>query len=376
MRERDLKALEFDKVIHLVMELCASEPGRDASAGLRPSIDPAEVQRRLTATAEMVDLRSHAGSIPISEFTDQRPFLLAAARAGAILGGEALVKVRDFIVGSRHVSGFLRSRVERFPQVAALVQNLLAPKELAHAMLGGLADDGTLLDDASPELKRLRSRLRDERADLEARLLRSLNSSGMESFVSDYIVTVRNRRFVLPMKLNYSERFEVIVQDRSVSGETLFVEPMWAVDLNNRLDDAEARRRGQEYRLLMRLTAMVRGYAPELQLTFDAMVALDALNARALFAERFGCVEPQLVDEGIDFIGARHPLLMTSGRDGIPIEVKIRAGHRGIVIPGPNTGGKTVAPKTVGLLSLMAQAGMLIPALAGSKATVFRSVFG
>jgi DNA mismatch repair protein MutS2 len=110
MRERDLKALEFDKVIHLVMELCASEPGRDASAGLRPSIDPAEVQRRLTATAEMVDLRSHAGSIPISEFTDQRPFLLAAARAGAILGGEALVKVRDFIVGSRHVSGFLRSR--------------------------------------------------------------------------------------------------------------------------------------------------------------------------------------------------------------------------------------------------------------------------
>jgi DNA mismatch repair protein MutS2 len=376
MRERDLKALEFDKVIHLVMDLCASDPGREATAELRPSIDPAEVQRRLTATAEMVELRSHAGSIPISEFTDQRPYLLAAARAGAILGGEALVKVRDFVVGSRHVSGFLRSRVERFPSVAALVQNLLAPKELADAMLMALADDdGTILDDASPELKRLRSRLRDERAELETRLLRSLNASGMESFVSDYIVTIRNRRFVLPMKLNYSERFEGIVQDRSVSGETLFVEPMWAVELNNRLMMLEREAEAEETRILAQLTAMVGGYAPELQLTFDAMVALDALNARALFAERFRCVEPQLLDEGIDFIGARHPLLMTSGRDVIPIDVKIGAGQRGIVISGPNTGGKTVALKTVGLLSLMAQAGMLIPALAGSKATVFRSVF-
>src|SRR5260370_20505024 len=370
MRERDLKALEFDKVIHLVMERCASEPGREASAELRPSIDTGEVQRRLTATAEMVELRSHAGSIPISEFTDQRPYLLAAARVGAILGGEALVKVRDFIVGSRHVSGFLRSRVERFPQVAALVHNLLAPKELADAMLSALADDGTLLDDASPELKRLRSRLRDERADLEARLLRSLNASGMESFVSDFIVTIRNRRFVLPMKLNYSERFQGIVQDRSVSGDTLFVDPMWAVELNNRLMMLEREAEAQETRILDQLTAMVGGYAIELQLTFDAMVAIDALNARALFAERFRCVEPQLVDEGIDFIGARHPLLMTSGRDVIPIDVKIGAGQRGIVISGPNTGGKTVAPKTVGLVSLMAPAGNVDSPPARPKANV------
>src|SRR6266481_6696359 len=367
MRERDLKALEFDKVIHLVMELCASEPGREATADLRPSIDPDEVQRRLTATAEMVELRSHAGSIPISEFTDQRPYLLAAARAGAILGGEALVKVRDFIVGSRHVSGFLRSRVERFPHVAALVHNLLAPKELADAMLSALADDGTLLDDASPELKRLRSRLRDERADLEARLLRSLNASGMESFVSDFIVTIRNRRFVLPMKLNYSERFEGIVQDRSVSGETLFVEPMWAVELNNRLMLLEREAEEEEYRIFAQLTAMVGGYGEELQMTFDALVRLDALNASAIFAERFGCVEPEIVEAGIELLGARHPLLVTSGREVVPIEVRIGPDQHGIVISGPNTGGKTVALKTVGLFALMAQAGFQIPADKGSK---------
>jgi DNA mismatch repair protein MutS2 len=375
MRERDLRALEFDKVVNLVLENCASEPGRLASAALRPSTNSTEVRERLRATAEMVELRGHSGSLPIGEFTDQRPYLLAAARVGAILSGEALVKVRDFVLASRHVNGFLRSRVERFDHIGALAQNLLAPKELADAMLSALADDGTLLDDASSELKRLRTRLRDERAELEVRLMRSLSASGMESFVSDYIVTLRNRRFVLPMKLNYAERLEGIVQDRSVSGETLFVEPMWAVELNNRLMMLEREAEAEETRILARLTAMVGGYATELQLTFDAMVALDALNARAIFAERFSCVEPEIVDEGIDLIEARHPLLTHTGREVIPIDVRIGPGQRGIVISGPNTGGKTVALKTIGLLSLMAQAGLMIPALSASKITVFRSVF-
>ncbi|MGO9452121.1 MAG: endonuclease MutS2 [Candidatus Binataceae bacterium] len=375
MRERDLRALEFDKVLHLVMEHAASDPGREAIAALRPSIDPVEVKERLRATAEMVELRAHAGSLPIREFADQRNLILAASRVGAVLDGASLVKVRDFVLASRNVAGFLRSRIERLPHLAALHQNLLAPKELADAMLAALADDGSLLDDASPELKRLRTRLRDERADLEARLLRSLSASGMESFVSDYVVMVRNHRFVLPLKLNYSERLEGIVQDRSVSGETLFVEPMWAVELNNRVMMLERESEAEEHRILAALTAMTGGYAEELGLTFGAMVAIDGLNARAILAARWNAVEPEIVDEGLEFADARHPLLLATHREVVPIDVKIAAGQRGIVISGPNTGGKTVALKTIGLLSLMAQAGMLIPARAGSYITVFRSVF-
>jgi DNA mismatch repair protein MutS2 len=375
MRDRDLRALEFDKVIHLAMGFAASEPGREALAALHPAIDVTAVQERLRASAEMVELRAHAGALPMQEFADLRPVLIDAARTGAILDGASLLRTRDFVVASRHVDAFLRSRVERLPHVAALARNLLAPKELADALLRALADDGGLLDDASPELKRLRTRLRDERAELEARLLRSLNSSGMEAFVSDYLVTVRNHRFVLPLKLNYAERLEGIVQDRSVSGETLFVEPMWAVELNNRLMLIEREVEAEEYRILARLTAMVGGYAEELRLTFDAMVELDALNARAIFAERFNCIEPAIAPEGLELRAARHPLLMTSGREVVPIDIRIGAGQRGIVISGPNTGGKTVALKTIGLVSLMAQAGMLIPAAAPSSITVFRSVF-
>src|SRR5262249_29382359 len=167
--DRDLKALEFDKVLHLVMEHAASEPGREAIAQLRPAQDPVEVRDRLRASAEMVQLRSHAGSLPMREFADQRNLLLAASRAGAVLDGLSLVKVRDFVLASRTVAAFLRSRVEQLPHLAALHQNLLAPRELADALMSALADDGGLLDDASPELRRLRTRLPDGRADLEAR---------------------------------------------------------------------------------------------------------------------------------------------------------------------------------------------------------------
>ncbi len=374
MRSRDLRALEFDKVLALVTALAVSEPGRCRVAALAPSSDSDEVRRRLRATGELVELRSHAGSLPMGEFKDQNQLFGVAAMEGATLDGKSLLDVRQFVLAARHLEAFLRSRCERFAAVAELVASLLAPKELADALLKALADDGGLLDDASRELKRLRTRLRDERAELEQRLARMLDQTGMQPFLTDHLVTIRNRRFVLPMKPNYAERLEGIVQDRSVSGETLFVEPLWAVGLNNRLMMIEREVEAEERRILGQLTSMVRSYLPQLRMTFDALIALDALNARAVFAERHGCVEPEIVADGITLKAARHPLLMASGRTVVPIDVYIPPQRRGIVISGPNTGGKTVALKTIGLLCLMAQSGLLTPAEPGTCLMVFRSI--
>src|SRR6516225_12271848 len=154
MRERDLKALEFDKVVGLLIRLAVSPPGRGALTELRPASEPAEVRRRLHEVAELADLRSHSGSLPLDEFVDQRALLLAAAPTNAVLGGPALVQIQDFVVAARTAEAFLRSRVESRPLLAAVAQELVAPKELADALLRALADDGGLLDDASPELKR------------------------------------------------------------------------------------------------------------------------------------------------------------------------------------------------------------------------------
>ena len=326
MRSRDLRALEFDKVLALVTAQAVSEPGRRMVGALAPSTDPDEVRRRLGATSELVELRSHAGSLPIGEFKDQAPLFAVAAMEGATLDGKSLLDVRQFVLAARHLEAFLRSRCERFPAVAELVRSLLAPKEMADALLKALADDGGLLDDASRELKRLRTRLRDERAELESRLARTLDQTGMQPFLTDHLVTIRNRRFVLPMKPNYAERLEGIVQDRSVSGETLFVEPLWAVGLNNRLMMLEREVEAEERRILGQLTAMVRSYLPQLRMTFAALTALDALNARAVFAERCQCVAPEIVDAGLTLNAARHPLLLASGRTVVPIDVNIPPG--------------------------------------------------
>ncbi len=374
MRTRDLRALEFDKVLALITALAVSEPGRRRVESIAPATDPGEVRASLRATAELVELRAHAGSIPIGEFRDQTRLFGVAAMEGATLDGKSLLDIRQFVLAARHVEAFLRSRSERFPAVAGLAASLLAPKELADALLKALADDGGLLDDASRELKRLRTRLRDERAELEQRLGRMLDQTGMQPFLTDHLVTVRNRRFVLPMKPNYAERLEGIVQDRSVSGETLFVEPLWAVELNNRLMMIEREVEAEERRILGQLTSMVRSYLPQLRITYDAMVALDALNARAAFAERYRCVEPEIADSGIRLAGARHPLLMASGRAVVPIDLEIAPDRHGIVISGPNTGGKTVALKTIGLLCLMAQSGVMIPAEHGTRLMAFRSI--
>ena len=175
MRSRDLRALEFDKVLGLVTALAVSEPGRRRVQALAPSTDADEVRRRLTATSELVELRTHAGSLPMGEFKDQNPLFVVAAMEGATLDGKSLLDVRQFVLAARHVEAFLRSRCERFAAVAELARSLLAPKELADALLKALADDGGLLDDASRELKRLRTRLRDERVELETRLARMLD---------------------------------------------------------------------------------------------------------------------------------------------------------------------------------------------------------
>ncbi|MBF6568464.1 MAG: endonuclease MutS2 [Candidatus Binataceae bacterium] len=374
MRNRDLRALEFDKVLEIAEGFAVSAPGRDAVRDLAPSRDRDQVRERLRTAAELAELRLHSGSLPVGEFTDQRGLILAAAREGAVLDGASLVRIRDFVLAARHLSAFMRSRVEPYPHLSTIAAMLVAPKELADAMLSALADDGGLLDDASPELHRLRKRLREGRLDLETRLFRALNAPGMEPFISDSVVTLRNRRFVVPLKLNYADKLEGIVQDRSVSGETLFVEPLWAIELNNRLMMFEREAEAEERRILMALSAMVRGYARELRMTFDAMVRLDMLNACAVFAERFGGIEPELTEWGLELTAARHPMLVASGREVVPIDIAIGADQHGIVISGPNTGGKTVALKTVGLLSMMAQAGLLIPAQR-ARLPVFSSCF-
>ena len=264
MRERDLRVLEFHKVIDLVAALAASEPGRRAVRALRPRAIPTEVAKRLRARAEMVSLRSHAGALPMQEFADQRK---RTARRRARGRGARRRSAAERCATSSSPRATSRLSCARASSRLRIWRRLPEPGRAQGIGRRAARRAGRRWQPArrrEPGAARLRNRLRAERVELETRLARSLSASGMEPFVSDYLVTVRNHRFVLPLKLNYSERLEGIVQDRSVSGETLFVEPMWAVELNNRLLMLEREVEAEEHRILAYLTAMIRGYGAEL----------------------------------------------------------------------------------------------------------------
>ena len=230
-------------------------------------------------------------------------------------------------------------------------------------------------DEASDELAAVRRRMRDIRAHLTRRLEAMVQRHSMSDVVAEDYVTLRNNRFVIPVKSNYGQKLQGIVQDRSASGETLFLEPLFAVDMNN---DLLLHGREEERivrRILADLTALVREHAEPIGATFAALTAFDVLAAKARFAERHRCTQPELTDGEIDLRRARHPILLFNEREVVPIDIRLPADKSVLVITGPNTGGKTVALKTAGLLSLMAQSGLLVPADEGSRLPCWAGVF-
>jgi DNA mismatch repair protein MutS2 len=232
-----------------------------------------------------------------------------------------------------------------------------------------------LRDDASPRLAELRASLCDLRQDLEERLDRLVASGGEHAGFADRYVTIRNNRFVVPVKASTASRLPGVVQDRSVSGETLFIEPMFAIDLNNRLLLLRKEEEGEERRLLTLLTAQVGAVRDELARAAAALAEVDALHAGVLLAHRLRASCPSFGDDTVDLRRARHPELVLRGHAVVPVDVRLGAGKQALVVSGPNTGGKTVALKTLGLLTLMARAGLLVPADEGTTVPWVEGVF-
>ena len=238
-----------------------------------------------------------------------------------------------------------------------------------------LDERGALKDEASPELRALRRRLRTLSGEIEQRLQQVLRSSQAKDVVADTYITIRNNRFVIPVRPNFQSRLPGIVQDRSGSGETLFIEPLFAVELNNRLLLARKEMEAEEHRLFLWLTDLVREETPQLESVFVTLTEVDVLHANALFARKYRGSKPLLGGSEVRLRTARHPLLLATGKPVTAIDILIPDGKCGLVITGPNTGGKTAALKTLGLLCLMAQSGMLIPAQEESRLPLFCGIF-
>ena len=375
MRNRDLQALEFDKVLHLLADCALSLAGREACLSLRPQTTAALVETLSERTWQFFRLLEEHLTVPLREFPDIRPTLRWAAQLGAALEGAKLLEVLEIITLSRTLSTFFRRHVEGRSHLQDLPGRLVTFTELEDILSRCLDERGALKDEASPELRALRRRLRTLSGEIEQRLQQVLRSSQAKDVVADTYITIRNNRFVIPVRPNFQSRLSGIVQDRSGSGETLFIEPLFAVELNNRLLLARKEMEAEEHRLFLWLTDLVREETPQLESVFLTLTEVDVLHANALFAHKYRGSKPLLGGSEVRLRTARHPLLLATGKPVTAIDFLIPEGKSGLVITGPNTGGKTAALKTLGLLCLMAQSGMLIPAQEESRLPLFCGIF-
>jgi DNA mismatch repair protein MutS2 len=375
MRDRDLAALEFDKVLHLLANNAGSSAGREACLDIRPQTVAAQVHFESERTWQFFRLLEEHLSLPLHEFPDIRPALQWAAQVGASLEGSRLLEVLEVVVLSRVLSAFLHRHAAGYDHLTDLPTRLLTFPELEDTLRRCLDERGHLKDEASPELRSLRRRLRVASGEIEQRLHNLLRSSQVKDVIAEHYITIRNNRFVIPVRTNFTMRLQGIVQDRSGSGETLFIEPLFAVELNNRLLLIRKEVEAEEQRLYLWLTELVRAEILRLESAFAALTEVDVLHAKVLLARKHRCSKPILSSAEVRLRRARHPLLLATGKPVTAIDLLMPEGKSGLIITGPNTGGKTAALKTLGLVCLMAQSGLLIPAEEESRLPFFSGIF-
>jgi DNA mismatch repair protein MutS2 len=374
LRSRDLDTLELPRALDAIATRARSEAGREAVTALRPATDLPDVEQRLDTLAELMALTPEAGALPTADVPRLAPSFAQAAPAGAVLETRRLLEVRDVLVVARHVRVHLRRDPDRFPLLAAVADGLPEVPDVESALTTLLDESGRVREEASPALAAARRATRDLRTRLEAELEKVVRDPANSSVVGDHYVTVRNGRYVVPIRTAAAWTFEGVVQDRSQTDETVFVEPLFAVEMNNRLLLASKTEETEERRVRGELTAAIGPPPPRSPCWSKAPRPRRCAGRRGGLRDWHGCTRPALGGDEVRLLAARHPLLVLSGRPVVPVDIRVRAGQRGLAVTGPNAGGKTVALKTLGLSALLAQAGLFLPVAEGSRLPCFSAV--
>lgn len=373
--ERTLRVLEFPKILAALAEGTVTPMGRELALRLAPLCEGEAVRAALAETAEAV-ATSAESEIQLRGARDVRSQASLAA-SGGLLEPLELLDVAQTLEVARRVQSQLRARRALAPRLAALADRLSALPELEAEIGRALDGQGRVLSTASPELRRIRDEHQAVERGLREALDRLLHDPAVARYLQESLVTVRGDRFVVPVRAEHRAQFPGIVHDASASGATLFMEPLALVPMGNRRRELDAAEREEILRILRRLSRLVGEHSEELCTNGEILGNLDLVAAKAALARRLRATAPDVRDDGIMRVhGARHPLLdLTRGGAGVvPVDIVLGGEFTTLVVTGPNTGGKTVALKTIGLLALMAQAGLFIPAADGSAVARFDQV--
>lgn len=383
MDEKSLHTLEYFKVLEKLAAYADFSASADLIRALRPTDkleEALESQARTTEARRLLSIRSETS---IGGALDIRPQIEIAARSG-VLAGEELLNIKGTLIAARELFRALERQGEAYPRLSAITARMPPPPGLIEAITRTISDHGEVLDSASTKLASIRSEMKVAHERLLSRLERLINDPRNAPILQEQIITQRNGRYVIPLRADFKGRIRSIVHDQSSSGQTLFVEPLAVVELNNTWHELQLAERDEERRILAELTDQVGRFAGTLTGIVAALAEMDMCLACAKYAEDLRAAEPLLVStrkmrDGshpgttIKLFHARHPLLDPA--NVVPIDVVLDETTYALVITGPNTGGKTVTLKTVGLLALMAQSGLHIPVQSGSELSLFENIY-
>ena len=372
MEKESYKVLEYEKIREMLAARAGSSLGKERARSLQPSTDYAEVEEQLEQTAEAV--RIHAvTSPPFGGIHDLRP-LLKKIHMGAVLTLEELVDIRSTLYAMRSVKEFFKGLEIEAPTLKEWAHGIEILGQLERRLENTLDEHGSLRDDASVELRRLRTEIQTTQNRIKERVGAALRAPENQKYFQEAIVTLRDGRYVIPVKAEYRRFFPGIVHDQSATGATLFVEPMAIVELNNDVKQLVLSEQHEVERILRDLSQQIGGQQDILQENLSVLADFDFTFAKAKLAEDMDAQQPVMNREGRAHLRqARHPLIP---RDRVvPIDIELGDAYTMLLITGPNTGGKTVSMKTFGLLVLMAQSGCFLPTAPDSTLPVYQNIY-
>ncbi len=374
MNEKILATLEFAKITEKLGQQALTAPAKTRTVHLMPSSDFDEVKTALKQTLTGANLLRIKGQLPLTNFADVRPST-KRLRIQANLNAQELGNILLVLTLAQEVNNFLAENDQEeldLTAIASILANLAVPEDLLGELKKSVDFDGEVLDTASTDLASIRRELKHNDVEIKQRMDNYVKGSSSK-YLSEQIVTIRDERYVIPVKQEYRNKFGGVVHDQSASGQTLFIEPSSVLDLNNRQQNLLAREKREIQRVLQRLSELMRTEVDQIDALADALVDLDFIQAKAKLAQQMAATEPKLTtDQSLKFLKARHPLI--NPEQVVANDIRLGEDFDTMLITGPNTGGKTITLKTVGLLQLMVQSGLFIPAQEGSRAAVFNDI--
>ena len=408
MMDRTLRVLEFTRIREMLSEGALTENGRERCMALVPTDSLFDIEEAQQETEEATVILQYVGGHPLTEFPDARGALQICEKGGT-LSPRMLLDVAGLLRSSRAARDALVTERENTPRLRGKAETLVEVRNVERDITDAILSEEEITDRASSELANIRRHLRGAQERIKEKLNQMIRSAGMQKYLQESIITVRNDRYVIPVRAEYRSMVPGLVHDQSTSGATLFIEPMAAVEMGNEIREWEIREAREIERILAALSAEVAPWAEALRANAETLGELDFIFAKGLLSRRLRCVAPKMNERGyLRIIRGRHPLIdpekvvpsdiwlgypeaeKTSGREkGIrkrneepgvgeescQVEQGKAPGFNSLIITGPNTGGKTVTLKTLGLLTLMAQAGLQVPAELGTELSVFEQVW-